>query len=156
MVIHLMGPDGKGKGYSCTRPPCQKCGFEFKSSAGIFKTCMDCFLEGHSLYCCTYGVPSNWKTSLKNYRGLYSTSDSKPADEVVEMAHRVFKGEDKVFGQKYDLIENNCEHFAVYCKTGVPKSRQAALIRENPLYRTGKRIINKVRKKPNSVANEEY
>ncbi|XP_022720038.1 uncharacterized protein LOC111277873 isoform X2 [Durio zibethinus] len=38
MVIHLMGPS---KIYD--RPPCKKCGF--KPQTGIFKTCLDCFLE---------------------------------------------------------------------------------------------------------------
>ncbi len=32
-------------------------------------------------------------------------------------------------GHKYDLVFNNCEHFAIWCKTGVHESRQVDRIR---------------------------
>ncbi|XWS58373.1 hypothetical protein CRYUN_Cryun08bG0028600 [Craigia yunnanensis] len=114
MVIHLMGPS---KVYS--RSPCKKCGY--KPQAGIFKTCLDCFLEGHSLYRYQYDV-SYLKLVFKR-SGSCSTWDCKPANEVVETAHLLL--EDKSFGD-YNFFLNNCEDFAVYCKTGMKMSNQTA------------------------------
>ncbi|XWS57709.1 hypothetical protein CRYUN_Cryun09bG0196900 [Craigia yunnanensis] len=114
MVIHLMGPS---KIYS--RPPCKKCGF--KPQAGIFKTCLDCFLEGHSLYRYEYDV--SYLRLVFKRRGSCSTWDCKSAGEVVEIAHRLL--EDKSFGS-YNFFLNNCEDFAVYCKMGVAMSNQTA------------------------------
>ncbi|OMO96225.1 hypothetical protein COLO4_15398 [Corchorus olitorius] len=144
MVIHLMGPNKL-----LNRPdPCQKCGFQ-TTTAGIYKTCMDCFLEGHSLYRCDYSVPSNLKMAWKIRRGLCSTSDSKPSDEVVQTAHRLLQEKDFGTGE-YHFLMNNCEDFAVYCKTGVARSNQTAGLMGNPLYTTVKRKVNKLRKKPNA------
>lgn len=43
---------------------------------------------------------------------------SHDADEVIARAlHRLGEG-------GYDLLRNNCEHFARACKTGAPRSRQ--------------------------------
>ncbi|KAK8342565.1 hypothetical protein V6Z11_A08G250400 [Gossypium hirsutum] len=96
MVSHLMGPS---KTYNLR--PCESCGF--KPQAGIFKTCLDCFLNGHSLYHYEYDV---------SYLKL-----------VVETAYRLL--EDKSFGS-YNFFLNNCEDFAVYCKTGMAMSNQTA------------------------------
>ncbi|XVF31069.1 hypothetical protein REPUB_Repub16aG0113600 [Reevesia pubescens] len=113
MVIHLMGPS---KIYN--RSPCKKCGF--KPQVGIFKTCLDCFLEGHSLYLCEYDV--SYLKFLFEHLGSCSTGNCKPADQVVETAYR--RLEDKSFG-RYNFFFNNCEDFAVYCKTGEAMSKQA-------------------------------
>lgn len=70
------------------------------------------------------------ETSLKDFlRGekLYimrEKSDSKlipfPDDEVVRRA-RTEIGKHR---GKYDLVFNNCEHFAYYCRFGIKKSQQ--------------------------------
>ncbi|TYJ24083.1 hypothetical protein E1A91_A08G236800v1 [Gossypium mustelinum] len=114
MVIHLMGPS---KTYNLK--PCQRCGF--KPQAGIFKTCLDCFLNGHSLYRYEYDV-SYLKLVFKR-SGSCSTWDCRPANQVVETAYRLL--EDKSFGS-YNFFLNNCEDFAVYCKTGMAMSNQTA------------------------------
>ncbi|KAB2071535.1 hypothetical protein ES319_A08G228700v1 [Gossypium barbadense] len=114
MVIHLMGPS---KTYNLK--PCQRCGF--KPQAGIFKTCLDCFLNGHSLYRYEYDV-SYLKLVFKR-SGSCSIWDCRPANQVVETAYRLL--EDKSFGS-YNFFLNNCQDFAVYCKTGMALSNQTA------------------------------
>ncbi|XP_022720037.1 uncharacterized protein LOC111277873 isoform X1 [Durio zibethinus] len=114
MVIHLMGPS---KIYD--RPPCKKCGF--KPQTGIFKTCLDCFLEGHSLYRYEYDV--SYLELLFKHRGSCSSRHCKPANEVVETAHRLLQNQS--FGS-YNFFLNNCEDFAMFCKTGVAGSHQLA------------------------------
>ncbi|KAA3468626.1 NC domain-containing-related-like protein [Gossypium australe] len=114
MVIHLMGPS---KTYNLR--PCERCGF--KPQAGIFKTCLDCFLDGHSLYRYEYDV-SYLKLFFKR-SGSCSIRDCRPANQVVETAYRLL--EDQSFGS-YNFFLNNCEDFAVYCKTGTAMSNQTA------------------------------
>jgi len=48
----------------------------------------------------------------------YAPSESSPAEEVVERALS------KVGETGYDLLSNNCEHFATWCKTGRFRSSQ--------------------------------
>ena len=46
-------------------------------------------------------------------------------EEVVERAYEVMNTN---FGG-YSVVENNCEHFAMWCATGIRESRQSALLR---------------------------
>jgi len=50
--------------------------------------------------------------------GRFLGTDAHSADAVVERA------ESRLGEWSYDLFVNNCEHFAVWCKTGVSRSRQ--------------------------------
>ncbi|WRX25308.1 LRAT domain - like 10, partial [Theobroma cacao] len=102
-------------------PPCQKCGYKPQyCQGGIIKTCLDCFLDGRSSFeFYEYGVPTSYFNNKP--RGTCSVSPSKPDHEVVERATDLL--ERKGFGE-YNLIANNCEHFAVYCKTGLAYSQQ--------------------------------
>jgi hypothetical protein len=50
--------------------------------------------------------------------------EEKGRDKSVETALS-FLGESKFFGQNYDVINNNCEHFARYCVTGENVSYQS-------------------------------
>ncbi|XP_007030520.2 PREDICTED: HRAS-like suppressor 3 isoform X1 [Theobroma cacao] len=138
MVIHLQAPF-KGSGSSFmgsassfmgsgssskeieSAPPCQKCGYKPQyCQGGIIKTCLDCFLDGRSSFeFYEYGVPTSYFNNKP--RGTCSVSPSKPDHEVVERATDLL--ERKGFGE-YNLIVNNCEHFAVYCKTGLASSQQ--------------------------------
>ncbi|OMO96258.1 hypothetical protein COLO4_15386 [Corchorus olitorius] len=114
MVIHLQGP-AKG---TWSKPQCQKCGYKRDGNGGIVKTCLDCFLDGHSLYIYEYGVSVSVFQSRQ--RGTCSVSHSKPPHEVIQIATQfVVNG----FGN-YDAFANNCEDFARYCKTGSAGSLQ--------------------------------
>jgi len=53
---------------------------------------------------------------------VYDYDDCFGAKEVVEKAMSVQKG--VVEWNEYDLISNNCEHFATWCKTGRKESKQ--------------------------------
>ncbi|KAI6692666.1 hypothetical protein NL676_020376 [Syzygium grande] len=95
---------------------------------GVDKTCLDSFrLEGkklHSLRSYAYGRPllEYWLTRSGTRTAL---PDTKPPEEVVNKAWELHEGDS--FGE-YNLFNNNCEHFATFCKTGNRASAQTALI----------------------------
>jgi len=87
------------------------CGFRNHRS-GVVKSCLNCFLGNGSLYRFEYGV-SGLALMAKLRSGICSTAKSDPPDAVLHRAmHLLQKG----FG-KYDAFSNNCEDFALYCKT---------------------------------------
>ncbi|KAJ4839119.1 hypothetical protein Tsubulata_014930 [Turnera subulata] len=89
------------------------CGFR-QPNSGVVLTCLDCFLGKGSLYCFEYGVtPSVFLTRVRG--GTCTTAASDPADAVV---HRAMYLLQNGFGN-YDVFQNNCEDFALYCKTGL-------------------------------------
>lgn len=45
-------------------------------------------------------------------------------EETVARAKSVIGANEYRFKEQYDLVFNNCEHFAIWCKTGVHKSYQ--------------------------------
>ncbi|XP_044478955.1 protein LEAD-SENSITIVE 1-like [Mangifera indica] len=106
IVIHFLAPAKQ----SNSSVPCKRCGHTPRLHYGIVRTCVDCFLDGHSLYI--------------NYWG-----DCKPPYEVVKTAMEFCDGI-RSFGE-YELLNNNCEHFATFCKTGKKSSKEikAAVIK---------------------------
>ncbi len=46
------------------------------------------------------------------------------AEETLERAKSVMHGNRYGFNKHYDLVSNNCEHFAIWCKTGQIRSYQ--------------------------------
>ncbi|KAG8487083.1 hypothetical protein CXB51_020623 [Gossypium anomalum] len=115
MVIHLRGAAKKlGE-----LPACHRCGGKRVENGEIAKVCIDCFLDGETLQIYDYGVPVLEFISRK--RGTCCTSRSKPPHEVISAATDLL--ERNGFGP-YDMFTNNCEHFAVYCKTGSKVSYQ--------------------------------
>ncbi|MBA0646975.1 hypothetical protein Goklo_014893 [Gossypium klotzschianum] len=115
MVIHLRGAAKKlGE-----IPACHKCGDKRVENGEIAKVCIDCFLDGATLQIFDYGVPLLEFIARK--RGTCCQRDSKPPHEVISTATDLL--ERNGFGP-YDMLTNNCEHFAVYCKTGCAASYQ--------------------------------
>ncbi|KAB2018831.1 hypothetical protein E1A91_1Z001400v1 [Gossypium mustelinum] len=115
MVIHLRGAAKKlGE-----LPGCHKCGDKRVENGEIAKVCIDCFLDGGTLQIFDYGVPLLEFIARK--RGTCCQRDSKPPHEVISTATDLL--ERNGFGP-YDMLANNCEHFAVYCKTGSAASFQ--------------------------------
>ncbi|XP_062074802.1 protein LEAD-SENSITIVE 1-like [Humulus lupulus] len=101
---------------------CKHCGYEPKKNRGVVKTCLKCFLKGHRLFRFKYGVPSS--NLVLNRSGTCTTgSCGYSEDEVVQRATDILKS-DEGFGH-FDIFENNCEAFAMYCKTGKSVSLQA-------------------------------
>ncbi|CAN6322229.1 unnamed protein product [Urochloa humidicola] len=94
-------------------PPCQRCGHLARPD-GVVTSCLDCFLHGGNLYLFHYGVsPAFFLAKARG--GTCTLAASDPGDAV---AHRARYLLDKGFGAD-SLFKNNCEDFAIYCKTGL-------------------------------------
>ncbi|CAO2835436.1 unnamed protein product [Amaranthus hypochondriacus] len=101
----------KGISSSCLTFP--DCGFR-QPSSGVVLSCLDCFLGNGSLYLFEYGVtPSAFLAKLRG--GTCTTAESDPSETVI---HRAMYLLQNGFGN-YDVFKNNCEDFALYCKTGL-------------------------------------
>ncbi|GFY81539.1 NC domain-containing protein-like protein [Actinidia rufa] len=89
------------------------CGFR-QPNSGVVLSCLDCFLQNGSLYCFEYGVaPSVFIAKVRG--GTCTIAPSDPPESVI---HRAMYLLQNGFGN-YDVFQNNCEDFAMYCKTGL-------------------------------------
>ena len=127
MVIHLQAPFkqiGSSSSFQQieSSSSCEKCGYNKRDhcNGGIIKTCLDCFLDHHPLLFYKYGVSN--AEFRRSRRGTCSVYDSKPTHEVIKIATD-FLEKKRDFGP-YNIIKNNCENFAVYCKTGMALGTQ--------------------------------
>lgn len=95
--------------------PCQRCrdGAETRTH-GVFSSCLDCFLSGGELYLFQYGV-SKLHFLAQARGGTCTLAASDPTEEVLPRALYLLENG---FGD-YHIFKNNCEDFAVYCKTGL-------------------------------------
>lgn len=93
--------------------PCPRCGDQSKAS-GVISSCLDCFLSGCELYLFEYGV-STAIFVAKVRGGTCTLAKSDPVDHVLYRAKFLLQNG---FGA-YDVFKNNCEDFAIYCKTGL-------------------------------------
>ncbi|KAI6678924.1 hypothetical protein NL676_039720 [Syzygium grande] len=92
---------------------CQICGDQSRLD-GVISSCIDCFLSGGNLYLFEYGVsPAFYLAKARG--GTCTLAKSDPPEDVL---HRAFFLLQNGFGG-YNLFKNNCEDFAVYCKTGL-------------------------------------
>ncbi|KAL8528488.1 hypothetical protein ACS0TY_006060 [Phlomoides rotata] len=90
------------------------CGFKKGESGGVTMSCLNCFMGNGSLYRFEYGV-SKCVFIAKIRGGTCTTAKSDPPEAVIHRAAYLLHNG---FG-KYDLFTNNCEDFALYCKTGL-------------------------------------
>ncbi|KAK3005519.1 hypothetical protein RJ639_016359 [Escallonia herrerae] len=111
------------------------CGFR-QPESGVVLSCLDCFLGCGSLYHFEYGVtPSVFLAKLRG--GTCTTAETDAPEAVINRAMYLLRNG---FGN-YDVFKNNCEDFALYCKTGflildqtsLGRSGQAASIVGAPL-----------------------
>uniref|UniRef100_A0A0D9XAH5 LRAT domain-containing protein n=1 Tax=Leersia perrieri TaxID=77586 RepID=A0A0D9XAH5_9ORYZ len=95
-------------------PTFPDCGFQLPDS-GVILTCLDCFLRDGALHAFEYGVaPAAFLAKLRG--GTCTTAAAAdPPESVVRRAMFLLQNG---FGD-YDVFENNCEDFAIYCKTGL-------------------------------------
>lgn len=122
MVIHFTSGSILGISSSSSTPgkkTCPyihpRCGIEQKPGSGVAVTCLACFERKGSLYRFEYGVTKiAFKLHLRG--GTCTTAESDPKSEVLHRANYLL--ENGGFG-KYNLFRNNCEDFALYCKTGL-------------------------------------
>ncbi|KAL4188258.1 hypothetical protein AMTRI_Chr09g23010 [Amborella trichopoda] len=101
---------------SSSKEPCPTypdCGFR-QPNSGVVLSCLDCFLGNGGLYCFEYEAkPSVFLAKIRG--GTCTTASSDPPEIVI---HRAMYLLQNGFGN-YDVFENNCEDFALYCKTGL-------------------------------------
>lgn len=89
------------------------CGFR-QPKSGVVLSCLDCFLGNGSSYLFEYGVsPSAFLAKVRG--GTCTTAQPDPPETVI---HRAMYLLQNGFGN-YDVFQNNCEDFALYCKTGL-------------------------------------
>ena len=91
-----------------------------KSQAKVIQSTLQEFCDGDQLCLVAYNHPFPMR--------LYKRSDSchkvqsESAKVVIKRATEILRGQKR--WDDYNLIKNNCEHFAVYCKTGERYSSQ--------------------------------
>jgi len=96
-----------------SRPPCPVCGDQSNLS-GVISSCLDCFLWGGDLYLFEYGVTPAFFL-VKARGGTCTLASSDPPEDVLHRASFLLENG---FGG-YNIFKNNCEDFAIYCKTGL-------------------------------------
>ncbi|XP_076942691.1 protein LEAD-SENSITIVE 1-like [Bidens hawaiensis] len=128
-LIHLVNPKADGilhistaskswissGGRKKEKTPCamSDCGLEKVAGTGVRVTCIDCFIKKGSLYRFKYEASREFLVA-KLRGGTCNTARSDPPEEVIHRATYLLEN-----GYiEYDLI-NNCEDFALYCKTGL-------------------------------------
>lgn len=89
---------------------------------GVVSSCLDCFLSGGVLYRFEYSV--NHTLFLAKARG--GTCTLAVADPVEAVVHRAKYLLENGFGC-YNVFKNNCEDFAIYCKTGLLVVNQSTM-----------------------------
>ncbi|KAL6559124.1 importin subunit beta-3 [Orobanche hederae] len=104
-----------------SRLPCPTC-VPADDSRGVVSSCLDCFLAGGILYRFEYAVSP--ALFIAKARGGTCTLAVSDADDAV--IHRAKYLLDNGFGC-YNVFKNNCEDFAIYCKTGLLVLDQSTL-----------------------------
>ncbi|KAJ0602447.1 putative LRAT domain-containing protein [Helianthus annuus] len=123
-LIHLVNPKADGiLHFSATsrlsssgRTPCptSNCGSEKVAGSGVRVSCIDCFKKKGKLYRFKYEASREFLVA-KLRGGTCTTARSDPPEEVIHRATYLYEN-----GYlEYDLMNNNCEDFALYCKTGL-------------------------------------
>ena len=82
---------------------------DFGNDISIHKTSMEHFLEASSQY---YICKFPKRADIENYH-LFTKK------EAVQRAYK------RLGERQYSLLENNCEHFAIWCRTNISVSKQA-------------------------------
>ncbi|KAL3728050.1 hypothetical protein ACJRO7_032752 [Eucalyptus globulus] len=109
-------------------PPCPECVYQETIKRGVIKTYLDCFrLDGEKLQS-LHRYEYEWPLlDIKlTRRGTCTTlPDTKLPHQVVDIACKLHAN--NAFGN-YSLINNNCEHFATFCRTDIRASEQTAFV----------------------------
>ncbi|KAH7430458.1 hypothetical protein KP509_09G100300 [Ceratopteris richardii] len=99
---------------------CSECSQNMENTNGVVVSCLDCFFHGRPIHRFEYGVDT--KTFLAQARG--GTCTFAHADPIEDVLHRALFLWENGFGG-YHLFSNNCEDFAIYCKTGLLLTSQS-------------------------------
>ncbi|XP_038987594.1 uncharacterized protein LOC103704399 [Phoenix dactylifera] len=115
LVLTSSGPNRR-------RTPCPTCSAHLAESHGVASSCLDCFLAGGVLYRFEYSVSP--ALFLAKARGGTCTLAVSDLDEIV--VHRAKHLLNNGF-RCYNVFKNNCEDFAIYCKTGLLVAEQGVV-----------------------------
>ncbi|KAL8517058.1 hypothetical protein ACS0TY_015334 [Phlomoides rotata] len=97
-----------------SRPKCSVCSGSGKGESGVIESCLQCFMQKGSLYRYKYGARK--RVYFAQIRG--GTCTTQISDDPATVIHRaMYLLNINGFG-KYNLLQKNCEDFAIYCKTG--------------------------------------
>ncbi|KAJ1685987.1 hypothetical protein LUZ63_017377 [Rhynchospora breviuscula] len=89
------------------------------SQGGVIISCLDTFLNGGDL--CRYAYSLSAQGFMTQaYSGTGTTAHSDPPNDVLHRARFLLKANG--FGA-YSLFKNNCEDFAIYCKTSLVEKK---------------------------------
>ncbi|CAA7034931.1 unnamed protein product [Microthlaspi erraticum] len=116
----LLGCSGPSK-QCLTCISCRERSRDRSTFSGVISSCLDCFLDGGELYRYEYNV-SRVAFVAKTIGGTCTLAPSDPPEDVLFRAKHLLSSE-KGFGD-YKLFKNNCESFALYCKTGLVVSEK--------------------------------
>ncbi|KAJ6815823.1 uncharacterized protein M6B38_325855 [Iris pallida] len=111
----------KSSGPKRSQTPCPTCSSQLSDSNEVVSSCLDCFLAGSVLYRFEYAVsPALFLAKARG--GTCSTlAVSDEDDAVVKRAtYLLTNGGFRC----YNVFKNNCEDFAIYCKTGLLVAEQ--------------------------------
>ena len=93
--------------------PCLRCGDQSRLD-GVISSCIDCFLADGDLYLFHYSIsPAIFLAKARGGTCTLAAADP-PADVIHRASFLLHNG----FGV-YHIFRNNCEDFAIYCKTGL-------------------------------------
>ncbi|GLJ17312.1 hypothetical protein SUGI_0300600 [Cryptomeria japonica] len=137
LVIHFQNSlDDKALGSSIHRfDQCPDCGHH-SGRSGVVLSCLNCFLRGGKIYRFEYDYgyrARNWQMSLWEQIWVprllkwCTFVNSDPPEIVIGRAKELLTDG---FGD-YNLVTNNCEQFALFCKTGnhIPSGQISTFIR---------------------------
>ncbi|PAN03605.1 hypothetical protein PAHAL_1G009400 [Panicum hallii] len=94
---------------------------EAEREGGVVISCLDCFTEGDNICLFVYSVPRWFRNvwligSPIQHTCLVEAED--PPETVLRRANNLLANHGRFSVDSYDFAANNCQHFAIYCKTG--------------------------------------
>ena len=110
-------------------------GKDFGSHISIHKASLDDFLKGEKNYFVLHFFENGKRSPIKIQSAtVFGFSDNVILNEIKFVANRnyhlysaeetILRAHKKIGESAYNLVTNNCEHFAIYCKTNVSESYQ--------------------------------
>ncbi|WP_367180120.1 lecithin retinol acyltransferase family protein [uncultured Megasphaera sp.] len=118
-VIHYAPPKGE---------------FKFDADeACIHEASMEEFLDGdETYYVCDFSEDDHrddeddswWDIFRSALEAIVGEEEPKEQFHLYTPQSTIARARRRIGEKSYDLLENNCEHFALWCKTGISESRQ--------------------------------
>lgn len=106
-------------------------GKDFSGQVTIHEDSLENFLRGSEEY---FVVSFEGKYPIKIYsstnslgRSFFEFNDKKPV-HIYSRKETIERAYNRIGEHRYSLVTNNCEHFAIWCKTGVSRSSQVSRI----------------------------